>query len=163
MIAEKKYTALMYTLLHETSHQVDYVSRKTPFPEPDFAEVQELTGQKTPFVNGVWDGYETIVKKYNVLESKDLHAYGLSVPVIDSSQIPSLYERLSKSPIVSAYAAKSWAEDYADSISFYYLTNTLKQPYTVTIIKNKKAIAVYSPTESVLFQKHIGAVKEVFE
>jgi len=145
----KKYTALLYVLLHETSHVVDYVHSRTPFTDPNFAGVQGLSGDMTPFVEGLWDSYNVMNKKTEITENKDLHSYGLSPAAIDASKIPSLYEKLSRTPVMSAYSSKSWAEDFADTITFYHLTQKLKQPFTITISEKGKSDVVYQPMKTV--------------
>ncbi len=144
----KKYTALMYLLLHETSHVVDYVQSRTPFTDPDFAAAQGLSGDMTPFVEGLWDSYNVMNKKTEITESRDLYAYGLSPASIDASKISSLYEKISRTPVMSAYSVKSWAEDFADTITFYHLTQKLNQPFTITITENGKSDVVYHPMKT---------------
>jgi hypothetical protein len=143
----KKYTALMYVLLHETSHVVDYVHPRTPYTDPNYAAVQGLSGDLTPFVEGVWKSYDVMDKKTEITESRYLHAYGLHPASIDASKISSLYEKLSRTPVMSAYSSKSWAEDFADTITFYHLTQKLKQPFIITISEKGKSDVVYQPLE----------------
>ncbi len=140
-----KYTALMYLLLHETSHIVDYVDTRTPFVEPHFAKAQGLSGDMTPFVKDIWESYDVMNSKTGITESKNIHAYGLYPAAIDASQISSLYEKLSQTPVNSAYSAKNWAEDFADTITFYHLTQKLNQPFTITISEIGKTDIVYQP------------------
>ncbi len=141
----KKYTALMYIMLHETSHIVDYVQPRTPFVEPDFARIQGLSGNMTPFVEGIWDSYNVIDKKMGISENKELHPYGIFPASIDASSIPLFYKKLSHAPIMSANSARNWAEDFADTITFYHLTKKLNQPYIITISEKGKTDVVYEP------------------
>lgn len=158
----KDYTALMYVLLHESSHAVDYVHPRTPFVEPAFAEAQGLLMKANDFTDGVWDAYDVIAGNYAITESRDLHAYGISPPAIDASKIASLYERLSRTPVLTAYAAKNWAEDFADTIAFFHLTQKLKQPFTVTVYEKGKAAAVYRPMDSPMVQKRLKSVEDMY-
>jgi len=141
----KKYTALMYIMLHETSHIVDYVQPRTPFVEPDFARIQGLSGDMTPFVKEVWDSYNVIDKKMGITENNELHPYGIYPASLDASKISLVYEKLSHTPIISANSARNWAEDFADMITFYHLTQKLKQPFRITISEKGKADIVYEP------------------
>ncbi len=148
-----KYSALMYMLLHETSHLVDYVEPVTPFVESKFADAQGLSRKNTPFVERVWDGYAVLAGKFGITENRDLHAYGIALPAIDASKIRAFYGKLFQTPVVSGYSASNWAEDFADSVTFYHLTQVLKQPYTVTIFENGKPVSVYKPMESPIVQR----------
>ncbi len=141
----RKYTALMYLLLHETSHIVDYVQPRTPFVEPDFAAVQGLSGSMTPFVEGVWDSYDVLNKKAEITENKKLYPYGIYPASIDASEISSLYKKISLTPLMSANSARNWAEDFADMITFYHLAEQLKQPFTITISEKGAEDVVYTP------------------
>jgi hypothetical protein len=159
----RSYTALMYVLLHESSHIVDYVHPRTPFVEPAFAEAQGLLKKANPFTDGVWDAYDVIAGNYAITESRDLHAYGISPPAIDASKIPSFYARIFRTPLVSAYAAKNWAEDFADSMAFFHFTQKLNQPCTVTIYEKGKAVAVYRPMDSPFMEKRLKTIADMYK
>ena len=149
----RKYTALMYVLLHESAHILDYVHPVTPFVERSFAAAQGLSGKKTPFVEGVWDDYDVMARKLGITESKDIHAYGITPPVITSARIRGFYDRIFHTPLVSGYSASNWAEDFADSVAFYHLTRELKQPYVVTIFEHGKPVSMHKPMESLAVQR----------
>ncbi|PKL16231.1 MAG: hypothetical protein CVV49_17375 [Spirochaetae bacterium HGW-Spirochaetae-5] len=154
----KKYTAFMYVLLHETSHIVDYVYPRTPYTDPNYAAAQGLSGGMTPFVEGLWVSYKVMDKKTEITESRDLHAYGLYPATIDASKISSLYEKLSRTPVMSAYSSKSWAEDFADTITFYHLTQKLKQPS-----EKGKSDVVYQPMKTAQPPARLKVINGMYE
>jgi hypothetical protein len=156
-----QYTALMYVLLHESAHVVDYVHPVTPFVDRGFAEAQGLSGRKTPFVAGVWEDYDVLARDFDITENRDLHAYGMAPPAIGASQMRALYDKIFRSPLVSGYAATNWAEDFADSVAFYHLTRELKQPYTVTISEHGKVVSVHRPMESPQVQRRWKIIEGV--
>ncbi len=147
------YTALMYTLLHESSHILDYVHPVTPFVDRGFAAAEGLSGQKTPFVAGIWDNYDRMAREFAFSESRDLHAYGIAPPAITAARIRGIYDTIFRTPLVSGYAASNWAEDFADSATFFHLTQVLMQPYTVTIFEQGKPVSMYRPMESPAVQQ----------
>lgn len=149
----KQYAALMYVLLHESAHILDYVHPVTPFVDRSFAAAQGLSGKKTPFVEGVWDDYDVMARKFGITESKDIHAYGITPPVITSARIRGFYDRIFHTPVVSGYSTINWAEDFAESAAFYHLTKELKQPYIVTIFEHGKPVSMHKPMESPAVQQ----------
>ena len=97
--------------------------------------------------------YDVLARELDITENRDLHAYGGAPPAIDAAQMRGLYDRIFRSPLVSGYGASNWAEDLADSVAFHHLTRELKQPYTVTISAQGKAVSVYRPMASPQVQR----------
>lgn len=149
----REYTALMYVLLHESSHILDYVRRVTPFVDRAFAAAQGLSDKKTPFVAGVWDDYDVMAREFGISESREIHAYGIAPPLIASARMRGFYDRIIHTPLVSGYATSNWAEDFAESVVFYHLTQKLKQPYIMTIVEHGQPATMHRPMESPAVQQ----------
>lgn len=157
----KKYNALMYLLVHESTHIVDYVHNINPYVEYSSADVFGIKENSKSFTGGVWDDYDTPVSQYSVDDSDKLSFYGLSGVTMPDSKISYLYEKLKNTPFVSLYGCRNWAEDLADSLTFYHLTQILKQPYTITVYEDNKPRLVYSPESNPLVKTR-WEILEVF-
>ena len=145
-----RYTALLYLLIHESSHIVDYVHNATPYVEPNTAELFGNKKDSRDFVGGVWDDYARPIEKYEVKNTDKLSPYGLSPAVLPDTDMVKLYENLKKTPFVSLYGSRIWAEDFAESSTFYFLTQIMKQPYKISMYEKDKKILEYSPEENPL-------------
>ena len=51
------YTGLLYILLHETTHIVDYCNRITPYVEPNYDKITGLLERPYKFTYTVWKSY----------------------------------------------------------------------------------------------------------
>lgn len=141
----KKYSGFTYTLIHESTHAVDYVKRITPYVDMQIKRIMGLRGSTNDFTGSVWKGYDTYRGLY--LFTKRLFFYGFSSPQLDPSEANDVYRDLSRSPFVSLYGSLSWAEDLAEMVTFYHLTRIMKQPYTIIVEKNGKSVDTFRPME----------------
>lgn len=133
--AGKKYKGLAQALFHEGTHAVDYVKRVTPWIDPGmpskYGPAAPLAAQ---FFYRVWSDYSTPKPYADIRNRKDITFYGLGGgPRLRPADAPALYAGLAKSPYISLYSTKSWAEDLAELVSFYMITRELKQPYTIIL------------------------------
>ena len=145
----KDFRGLMYILLHETSHIVDYLQGHTPYVEEEMRELGKALQQVTPFVSGVWAGYAEPTTMYDFPFRKEVTFYGLNqgprIRITDAMQV---YEGLAKAPFVSLYGSMNWAEDFAEFITFYHLTNKLGQPYEVKLLQGNEGKLAHSPIKA---------------
>jgi hypothetical protein len=140
----KKYKALMYVLIHETSHIVDYRFGKTPFVEPALKEIIGERKDGYKFTAMVWDDYTKSISRYTIRDAGSLSAYGIGGEKVPDTEMARMYRDMSATPFVSLYGSRNWAEDYADSVSFYFITQTLKQPYMIEVFaRAKKMYSIY--------------------
>lgn len=158
----KKYNALMYLLIHESTHIVDYVHNINPYVEHSSADVFGIKTNSRSFTDGVWEDYKVPVSQYYVDDSDKLSFYGLSKVSLSDTKIKSMYDNLKKTPFVSLYGCRNWAEDLADSMTFYHLTQVLKQPYTITVYENNKPVMTYSPETSPLVRARWEILEVVY-
>lgn len=143
-----EYTGLMYALLHETTHIVDYVRNYTPYTDPDM----KLLGRARPeteFVKEVWEDVKRPVPQYDVPARKDITVYGFNKgPHLSARNAVQLYVQLSRTPFTSLVSWTAWPEDLAEYVTWYYYRNVLKQPYSVTVFVDDKAALTFSPFSS---------------
>jgi len=59
-------------------------------------------------------------------------------PKLTLAQAEPLYKALSASAFASLYGAQSWAEDMAESFSWYYYTHILAQPFRIELIRGSE-------------------------
>ncbi len=133
--AGNKYKGLLYALFHEGTHGLDYAAGLSPYCDdtmPKFYWPEEPVSGSFFFKE--WSGY------FAPLKSSDYHGrdmvtfYGLGGgPKIDITEAKYVYEGLKKSPFMSLYGSKSWAEDLAELTTFAILTGKLGQPYRILI------------------------------
>jgi len=143
------YQGLLYILLHEGTHMVDYIHRWTPYTQDPVRLLFGLSATATSFTYGWWTAYSTPVSLYDFPERTRITFYGLSgPPKLKISEALSAYRHLAQGPFVSLYGSLNWAEDLAESSAFYFLTQKLKQPYEITYSQNGKSVFQFSPCDS---------------
>ena len=142
------YFALLHTLIHEGSHVYDYYYHVTPFTEPFLQS--EHSALKTNFTNKVWEDHSRPVNEYDFLYRDSLSAYGLG-PSQNRSRIVTIYSSLSKTPFASLYGTKNWAEDFAESFTWFYLEKHLNCIYRFRISRNNEDVLLYEPLLNPLF------------
>jgi len=129
-------SALLYILLHEGAHIIDYTYQLTPFVEPDLKQFAKTKIEENEFAKNVWLDYKTPIEKYNFAGRDKLSFYYLSgAPKLDIKSADNIYEMLANTPFVSLYASLNWAEDFAELFAVYYLTDVLKMKYKIEISK----------------------------
>ena len=139
-------SAFLYILLHESSHVIDFVKHITPLVEPGLEKFDHHLPKTTPFVQGTWIAYSQPVKTNDFPFRKDITVYGFdNGPKINLSDAKELYTELEQTGFASLYGSKTWAEDFAEYLAFYHLTQKMKLDYQITVSKNHEPILVYKP------------------
>jgi hypothetical protein len=145
----EKYTGLLYTLLHESTHLVDYNLNITPFAEyGSFLVSGKEFDSDNIFVRTIWKNYHQVKPRYNRSFMKMVTFYGLNGgPYLEISEAEKVYQKMMKSPFCSLYSSMSWAEDLAELTTWYYYTQILNQPYTISI-RGEEGLISFSPLEN---------------
>jgi hypothetical protein len=135
--------AIVYVLMHETTHVVDDVLRLTEAGSVYF-EANKVTANA--FNGGIWMNRSTLALKFrhSILDSTRFRL-GQVLP-IDSAR--SVYTAFEETPFVSLYSMFSLSEDVADLFTVYYLTQHLSQPYVIEIKNKGRVIFSYEPAKS---------------
>ncbi|MBN2439793.1 MAG: hypothetical protein JXJ04_00550, partial [Spirochaetales bacterium] len=158
----KEYTGLMYILLHETSHIVDYVCSVTPYIDAAIKEIKHKPDVSTGFTQGVWEKYDTPEKAYDFNGRSEISFYGFKGgPKISKNEAEAFYTRCGNTPFVSLYGASNWAEDWAESVTWYYFTGILHQPYEIQIYKAQELIMVMTPMDREKVKMRIPVIEEI--
>ena len=130
-----EHTGLLYTLLHESTHIVDYHLNITPYAE---YSSHLLTGasldRDNPFLKDIWKDYNRVQRGYRTSFTSLVSFYGLGAgPSLELADAPRIYTDLMDSPFGSLYGSMSWAEDLAELVTWYWMTEVLGEPYTITL------------------------------
>ena len=151
--------AIVYVLLHEATHIVDgSLQITTERGVGDRLNESSVTS----FTKDVWTGRTTLAPQYRntLLESIIFRADG---KVLSVDQSEAVYAALSRTPFVSLYGSTNWHDDLAEVVTWYHLTEKLKQPYRIEIRKEGKVIFVYEPMKSRLVRSRFDQMKRFYE
>ena len=159
----KEFYGLMYVLLHETSHLVDYIVKYTPYVEPELLKIRGYRAGNRSFVNGIWKEYNIPTNENDFSLRDKITFYGLNNgPKLQIEAALAAYKQLADTCFVSLYGTQSWAEDFAELITFYHLTKNFQQPYIIHYYKNEKQIFNYSPMKSEKLQNRIKTLQSIY-
>ena len=145
-----EYRALMYGLLHEGAHVVDYELGVVP----SFDSLhRRLTGRKrdtSAFTEGVWLQRLKPVAQYDFKHREEINLYGIftNKGLIPRSELEIMYTKLSKTPFVSFYSGTSWNEDLADYVTYQHIERNLGGKVTVELLREGKTIDQYEPVKT---------------
>lgn len=144
--------ALVYVLLHETTHVVDGslgITGKRAGKIPDPVAAPDFAG-------GIWEekGFNIMCASLrDTLLQQINYRTGKRLP-IDSAI--AVYHALQKTPFVSLYGSCARSEDLAEYVTVYHLTHVLKQPFTIIVTKDNKKLFGYAPMQSGIVKSRIG-------
>ena len=154
------YYALFHTLLHEASHIYDFYNYVTPFTEPFLQN--EKTKFPSEFVKNIWKNYNEPIEKYNFINREMIYSYDLGER-IDGNLAFGIYESLKNTPFASIYGSKTWAEDFAESFTWYYLKNFYDIDYITTLLFNEEPLLTYNPNDNELVKARYKILEEIIE
>lgn len=157
-----EYTGLLYAMLHESAHFVDYTEYFSPYAEyTSFVLEDREVDTENPFFQ-LWENYNDPREQYFGDYINKITYYGLGGgPQIESLKIPTLLEYLDESPFISLYSSMSWAEDFAELFSWLYYTEYLKQPYEIEVIEQGLPARYYRPAENPRVQERFAIVEKL--
>jgi hypothetical protein len=120
--------AIAFVLLHEATHIVDMVLNLTPASVP--GRPIEETGE-APFARGIWETAVTPVAAYRgaLLDA----VYWRTGQPLDIAQARLLYEELARTPFASVYSSLANAEDLAELVAWWQVTEIYGQPYRIEV------------------------------
>jgi hypothetical protein len=132
--------AMVYVLLHETTHIVDFAVRATPdTPRSDGIH---------PLVDEIWRDPRTPVDQYRLpILMSILWRGGQPMPI---TRAGNLYDALGRTSFISVYASCDSHDDLAELVAWTELTGRLHQPYRIRISNGTKVLGVIEPAQSKL-------------
>ncbi len=152
-----EFSGFFYILIHESTHIVDYVHRITPFVEPSVKKLYPDLKASTPFTLGYWNDYYKPDTEFAFRSKITFYGMGKG-PVSKYSEAPEIYKNLAMSPFPTLYSSISWAEDIAEFVTFYHLTEKLHQKFSIQVFKNKKPVYTHEPMNSPFVRKRFEAI-----
>lgn len=155
-----EYKALIHTLLHEASHIYDFCNFVTPYTEKFQKNKQTIF--PTDFIKGIWDDFDEPKNEYNYKNRENISFYDLGKR-IDKMNAIEIYSSLKTTPFSSLYASKTWAEDFAECFTWYYLKNYCETDYTTEIIQGNKTIFIYNPNDNDLIQSRYKIFEDIIK
>lgn len=159
------YTGLLYVLLHESTHLVDYNLSITPFTEySHFKALNNKIDKNNVFIKEYWDNYGEPKSKYKKDFMEEITFYNLNNgPKIDFGEAENIYEELLTTPYASLYSCMSWAEDFAELVTWYHFTEKLNKPYEIIIKEDGRIIKQMNPLDNKLVQERFSVVEDLYE
>ena len=150
---------LLHTLVHEISHVYDYHMYVTPYTDPGLTIFK--TSDTSEFIDNVWESYYKPVKEYDFPNRDNLSFYGLGDKKTNSSYAAELYRDLLTTPFSSIYGAASWAEDFAEAFTWFYLKKRFGIEYTVNVYRDKTLLISFSPSKNKKIEQRIKILEEL--
>ena len=146
---QTNYQALMYGLLHEGAHIVDYELGITPYVDPHHRRLSERNLAASKFTDGVWMQRSQPMARYDFKHRRDLNIYGIFPQrgLIPRTELPAMFSQLTKTPFVSFYSGTSWNEDLADYVTYHHIENKLSGEITVELLGEGNVIDRYAPVK----------------
>lgn len=157
--ASKDYPYLLYILVHELYHILDYEYNYTPYVDKTVRKHQQVP-ESTLFTKDVWKDYETPIEKFDFALRENISFYGLGEKT-DKLEAIKIYDRLMQTPFVSLYSSLSWAEDFAEYMTFHFLNEQLGIQFEIRILENESVIANYQPINE-YFKNRISPVNRIY-
>ena len=143
------FLGLLYILLHEGTHILDYALRISPYVEPGMAQFQEAKKNSSPFSEETWDDYDKPKPGFQASYQGRISFYSedenVKVPRKEAKQV---YEELAGLPFVSVYSYSNWAEDLAEYAAFYILTQTQGLDYSINVVENGQTMFTLRPFDN---------------
>ncbi len=152
----------LYILLHESTHIVDYVEHITPFTEPYMKRFMKKKPGNTDFTAGIWWGYSESLKFYPF--RKKVTFYGMNNgPRVGISEAVRMYDGLARSPFVSLYGSMNWAEDLAEFMAFYHLTEKMGLKYRLFVRRGEEVIHLSEPLQNWRVRKRFHSLNAFYQ
>jgi len=148
--------ALLHTLIHEACHVYDYYYNATPYVEV-FLKNEEtiLPGD---FIKDIWIDIDKPIEIFDYTNRENISFYDLGEKM-DKGNAIEIYSKLINTPFSSMYGSKTWAEDFAEAFTWYYLNRCFGINYITVLQENNEIKVKYDPNENELVKKRY----EIFE
>ena len=141
------HSAMLYALLHEGAHLIDYEHGITPVVEELFSRVNDRRPIESPFADKIWTSQSQPLPIYDFAGRDQLNAYAIFPQRgrIPRREVPRLFEDLRLTPFVSFYAATSWNEHLADYVMYWHIEHHLLGRVSLQLWRGDTLIDQYQP------------------
>lgn len=158
-----EYKALLYGLLHEGGHIVDYEDNINPYLDP--VHKKKINASETSdFTGGVWQSQKTPADEYDFKNRDRLNVYGIfsDKPPISAEELPGMFSQLARTPFVSFYGGTAWHEDFADLVTYCHIEKKLGGEVVVELIRDDKVVDRILPVKRGLKGKRKDIVEKLY-
>jgi hypothetical protein len=156
--------AFMATLLHETTHAVDLVYQITPFLYPLFSGIDISSDTNFLFTRSCWLDYSLPAKPSDFWGRDSITFYGFNNgPKLQKSNAKNLLFYFQESPFASLYGSMNWAEDLAEMVTWYHLTNVMKTEYKIVLKTDGEPYFEYEPMKSEKVKNRIQYIQRFYD
>lgn len=144
------YKALMYALLHEGGHMVDYELGISPYMDDFHRKAYQRSAEASPFSEGAWLKIDTPQPGFDFKHRRDVNIYRIfpKKGLIPRAELPGMFAQLSATPFASFYAGTTWCEDFADFVTYHHLEQALGAQVRIELVEQGKVIAEHAPTQT---------------
>lgn len=159
-----EYKALLYGLLHEGAHIVDYEYNITPYLDPLHKKVINRDDEVSGFTRGVWERQKIPLPKYGFNNRDKLNVYGIfsDKAPISAGELPGMFSQLTGTPFVSFYAGTAWYEDFADLVTYYHIEKKLGGEVVVELLRDDKVVDRFLPIKRGLKGKRKDIIEKLY-
>lgn len=143
------YKALLYGLLHEGGHILDYEYNINPYLDPLHKKMIKRENEVSDFTRGVWKQQKTPMAGYDINNRDKLNVYGMfsDKTLIPVRELSGMFLQLTQTPFVSFYGSTVWYEDFADLVTYYHVEKKLGGSVVVELLESGKVVDAFSPIE----------------
>jgi hypothetical protein len=140
------YSGLLYILMHESAHIIDYTGKKTPYVHSIMRDLHYNKEGESAFTDQFWKDYDKPEDFLYMTYNNRLKFYSdEGSDKIPNGEMIDVYRELEQSPFASLYSCLNWAEDYAEYTTLYYFTQYLHMEYRIRILQKNESIWEYKP------------------
>jgi hypothetical protein len=159
------YKALLYGLLHEGAHVVDYELAVTPYVDDLHRKFAARTAERSAFTDDVWLGRQKPKAEYDFKHRADVYLYRIfsSKALIPRRELATMFDQLAATPFVSFYSGTSWNEHLADFLTYHHIESKLGGAVTLELVDEQKVIRRIAPTKSPAAQKKQAALQVFYQ
>jgi hypothetical protein len=144
-------SAMVYVLLHEATHIVDFTLGASP--------AHAHPGGKYPLVSEIWRDDRTPTNEYRLpILMSIFWRTGRAMPVAHAA---GLYDALGHTPFISVYSSCDSHDDLAELVAWTELTGRLHQPYRIVISNGAKVLHVIEPAQSGLVRARLKYLSQL--
>lgn len=157
------YKALLYGLLHEGAHVVDYELGITPFVETLHRKASQSGAGSEAFSSAVWAHQDRPLAPYDFPNRAGMNVYRLFTgkPLVPRAQLPAMYAHLRASPFASFYSASTWNEHLADFFTYHHIEQKLGGTVHIELVGKDGRLDSYAPSRHPVAGK-LAPLLEVF-
>jgi hypothetical protein len=136
---------MVYVLLHEGTHIVDFAVGAAPDPTHP--------NGNHPLVSGIWRDGVTPVDQYRlpILMGNPFRRNGRVIPITHAAD---LYDALGRTPFISVYASCDSHDDLAELVACTELTMRLHQPYRAALVPGLEELVALTELTGLLHQPY---------